>query len=172
MNKDFIKYGLLIALLPVLQEMIFNHINLFGFVNPLVYIIFIFLFPFYKSKTWVLTGAFVLGLLIDMITNDGGIHTFALVFVAYFRVLILRFIKGTSFADADSLNIYNLGNTVQFVWILIVTFIHHFIVFFLEQFSFHGFGNVLLKTFLTTILTSVLITFGIHLFMKNKSNVW
>ena len=172
MNKDFFKYGILIAFLPLLQEVIFNHIHLFGFINPMIYIVFIFVFPVYKDKTYLLLAAFTLGLLIDMLSNDGGINTFALVFVAYFRLLILRFIKGTSFTDVDSLDISNLGPTIQTIWILIITFIHHFLVFLFEQFSFSRFGSVLIKTFITTLLTSLLIGFGMQLFMKKKSNVW
>ena len=145
MSKDVIKYLLLIAFLPILQEMIFNHILLFGFVNPMVYILFLFVFPVYKNKTWLLLAAFTLGILIDILTNDGGIHAFALVFVAYYRLLILQFIKGTNFTDQDSLRITDLGLPILSIWVLILAFIHHFLVFILEQFSFHLFGAMLWK---------------------------
>lgn len=172
MNNDSIKYLLLIALLPVLQEMVFNNIDLFGFINPMIYVVFIFVFPVLKNKIWLILSAFFLGILIDMLTNDGGIHAFSLLFVAYYRLLVLRFVKGTNFTEVDSLDIRNLDAPVQAVWISIVVFIHHFLVFFLEQFSFHRFGNVLLKSFLTTILTTILISIGLQLFMKKKSNAW
>ncbi len=151
MNKDILKYGFLILLLPVLQEVLFNHINLFGFVNPMIYVVFVFVFPVYKSKTSILWASFILGVFIDMLTNEGGIHTFSLVFVSYYRLFILRFIKGNSIGDEESIDILQLGNSMQTVWILIVSCIHHFLGFILEQFSFHRFGFVLLKTFLTTL---------------------
>lgn len=172
MNKDILKYGFLILLLPVIQEVIFNHINLFGFVNPMIYVVFVFVFPVYKSKTSILWTSFILGLLIDMLTNEGGIHTFSLVFVSYFRLFLLRFVKGSSLGDDDTLDILQIGNSIQVIWILIVSFIHHFLVFILEQFSFHRFGFVMLKTFLTTILTSLLISFALQIFLKKKSNAW
>ncbi len=105
MNKDILKYGFLILLLPVLQEVLFNHINLFGFVNPMIYVVFVFVFPVYKSKTSILWASFILGVFIDMLTNEGGIHTFSLVFVSYYRLFILRFIKGNSIGDEESIDI-------------------------------------------------------------------
>jgi hypothetical protein len=172
MNKDILKYGFLILLLPILQEVIFNHINLFGFVNPMIYIVFVFVFPVYKNKTSILWASFILGLFIDMLSNEGGIHTFSLVFVSYFRLFFLRFVKGSSLGDEETIDILQIGNSIQVVWILIVSFTHHFLVYLLEQFSFHRFGFVLLKTFLTTILTSILISFALQIFLKKKSNAW
>lgn len=172
MNKDALKYGLFVLLLPIIQELIFNHINLFGFINPLFYIIFIFIFPVYKDKMWLLIAAFTMGIFLDMTTNDGGIHTFALVFVSYIRLFILRFIKGTHFDEVDSIDIFNLGNSIQFTWIVLLVFIHHFLVFLLEQFSFHLFGQVLVKTILTSILTTLIIIFVLRLFVKKNTNVW
>lgn len=55
---------------------------------------------------------------------------------------------------------------------MIVSFDTHFLVYLLEQFSFHRFGFVLLKTFLTTILTTLLISFALQIFLKKKSNAW
>lgn len=160
------------VLFIVLQEMIFNHINLFGFVNPMIYVAFIFVFPVYKDKTWLLLTAFMLGLFIDMLTNDGGIHAFSLVFVAYYRLLILRFIKGSHFSEEETINIKRLDSAIQVIWILIMVFIHSFLVFFLEQFSLLRFGNILLKTFSTTIFTTFLIIIGMQIFTKKESNVW
>jgi hypothetical protein len=119
-----------------------------------------------------LLTAFSLGIMIDFLTNDNGINAFAMVFVAYLRFIILRFIKGVSFENTDVMDITNLDDSISITWIVIITFIHHFIVFFLEQFSFHLLGHVLLKTILTTILTSILLTFGMQLLNNKKHNVW
>lgn len=172
MSKDIFKYGFLILIFPVLQEILFNHINLFGFINPLIYLSFVFVFPVLKNKSWTLIAAFTLGLLIDMLTNEGGINTFALVFVTNFRLFILRFIKGTGFSDSETIDLKELSAPIQFTWVLIIALIHHFLVFFLEQFSFHRFGHLLLKTVLTALLTTLVISFGLQIFMNRKSNVW
>lgn len=172
MNEDFVKYSLLVILLPIFQEFIFNHINLFGFINPYFYLVFLFIFPVYKDKMWLLIAAFIMGILLDMLSNSGGIHTFSIVFMSYIRLFVLKFIKGVRFDEVKSINISNLGESIQATWIFLVVFIHHFLVFLLEQFSFHLFGQVLIKTILTTILTSLTIIFALQLFTKKNTNVW
>ena len=170
MNSDFFKYGLLLLLLPFLQVSIFNNIDFMGYINPYLYVIFVFVFPLKKDKTSLLISSFLLGLFVDFLTNDGGIHAFSLVFVAYIRLFVLQLITQKSDSDIENLNIRNISYLNLLVWISILTFIHHFILFSLEQFSFKQFNSLLLKTFLTSIFSIVLIIFGLQLFMKKRSN--
>jgi len=170
MNSTLLKYGSLIFLLPFLQVSIFNNILLLDYINPLFYIIFVFVFPLSKNKTNLLLISFLLGICIDLLTNDGGIHAFSLVFIAYIRLFFLYVLTGKNDSDLDQLKISKLSFPILFIWISLLTFIHHFIVFYLEQFSLIRFDNLLLKTFLTSLLSIVLIIFGLQLFLKKKSN--
>ena len=170
MNSDFIKYAALLVLLPLLQISIFNNINLLGYINPLVYILFIFIFPLRKNKTLLLISSFILGISIDFLTNDGGIHAFSLVFIAFIRLALLRIIAGKSDTDIEDLQIKNNPFSILIIWIIFLTFIHHLVVFLLEQFSFQNFGTLLLKTFLTASFSVILIIFSLQLFLKKKAN--
>ncbi len=170
MNSTLLKYGILIILLTLLQVSIFNNVDLLGYINPYFYIIFIFVFPFDKNKTALLISSFLLGLFIDILTNDGGIHTFSIVFIAYFRVFLLQILSNKNEDDIEQINTKDLSFVVLFLWISILTFMHHFLIFSLEQFSFVEFSKLLLKTFLSSILSIVLIIFGLQLFLKKKSN--
>jgi hypothetical protein len=170
MNSSLLKYGYLLILLPILQVSIFNNVNLLGYINPYFYIIFIFIFPINKDKTILLLSSFFLGIFIDTLTNDGGIHTFSIVFIAYFRLFVLRVLSNKNDYDIEQLNTRDIDFPILFLWISILTFTHHFLVFSLEQFSFLKFSTLLLKTFLTSILSIVLIIFGLQLFLKKKSN--
>ncbi len=170
MNSDFFKYSLLLILLPFLQVSIFSNIDFMGYINPYLYVIFVFVFPLNKDKTSLLISSFLLGLFLDFLTNDGGIHAFSLVFVAYIRLFVLQIITQKSDSDIENLNIRKISYLNLLVWISILTFIHHFILFSFEQFSFKQFNSLLLKTFLTSIFSIVLIIFGLQLFMKKRSN--
>lgn len=170
MNTKAIKYWALLLLLPLLQLGIFNNILLLGYINPLVYVIFIFVYPIDKNKTSLLIASFLLGIAIDLLTNDGGIHAFSLVFVAYIRLFFLQLISGKSASDLEEVSIQNISFSLVILWIISITFIHHFLVFLLEQFSFVNFGSLLLKTLLTTSFSAILIIFGLQLFSKKKSN--
>ncbi len=170
MNSDTLKYGLLLLLLPILQVGVFNNVHFLGYINPYFYIIFVFIFPFNKDKTTLLIGSFLLGLFIDILTNDGGIHTFSIVFISYIRLIILQIISSKSDSEIEQLNVRNIPFSTLILWISILTFIHHFFIFSLEQFSFTHFDNLLLKTFLTSSFSIVLIIFGLQLFLNKKSN--
>ncbi len=141
-----------------------------GYINPYLYLIFVFVFPFSKDKTLLLISSFLLGLFIDFLTNDGGIHAFSLVFIAYIRFFALKVVSRKSDADIEETKISNISFLNLFIWISILTFIHHFILFSLEQFSFDQFSSLMLKTFLTSIFSIVLIIFGLQFFLKKRSN--
>ena len=170
MNNIITKYGPLIIILPILQVTLFNNINLFGYINPYVYIIFIFIFPISKNKTTLLISSFILGMAIDFLTNDGGIHTFSLVFIAFFRLALLKMFTGRGDTDIEELYIKDISYTILIVWIILLTFTHHFLVFLLAQFSFNNFGSVMLKTILASTFSVILIIFGLQLFLERKSN--
>ena len=167
MNNDLFKYGLLLIILPLLQVSIFNNIDLLGYINPYFYITFVFVYPIKKEKISLIITSFLLGLFIDILTNDGGIHAFSIVFIAFIRLFLLRMITRKSFDDAE-LNIRIIPFSSLILWIAILTFIHHFILFLLEQFSFSHFAILLQKTFLTTTFSIILIIFGLQLFLKRK----
>jgi hypothetical protein len=168
MNSSFFKYGSLLILLPLLQAGIFYNIDLLGYINPLVYIVFVFVFPLRKDKTALLLTSFLLGIFIDILTNDGGIHAFSLVFIAYIRLFLLRVLTGKTENDMEELTFEEIQFSTLFVWIAILTLLHHLLIFVLEPFSFSHFGNILQKTLLTATFSIVLIIFGIQLFLKRK----
>lgn len=170
MNKDLLTYGLLFILLPLLQITVFNHINFLGYINPYIYIIFVFVFPIRDNEKLLLILSFLMGLFLDAVTNEGGIHTFALVFISYMRVGFLKILTNKTDFDKEVHSITDVSSSVQLLWVILLTIIHHFLLFFMEQFSFHLFGKLLLKTFLTSTFTIVLIIFGFQFFLKKKSN--
>ncbi|PID68387.1 MAG: rod shape-determining protein MreD [Flavobacteriia bacterium] len=172
LNRPALTYGFWIVLLPLLQALVFNHIYLFGFINPLVYILFIVIFPFDSSKTNLLILSFLLGFSIDLISNEGGIHTFALVFVAFFRLLILKIIKSETVFDDELISYRNLSTANLHLWIFTLIVLHHFIVFSLESFSFHLIGSVFIKTITTAVLTYIIVLFFLSVFFKKRTYEW
>ncbi len=170
MNKDLFTYGFLILLLPVLQASIFNNVDLLGYIDPSFYILFIFVFPFYDNKTVLLLSSFMLGLFIDILTNDGGIHTFSLVFLAYFRGFLLGLITGKSIHDISEMKLREFSFSIIFFWVSILTLLHHFIIFLLDQFSFSNFGDLMLKTIVASTFSIIVIIMALQLFSRKISN--
>jgi len=170
MNKDIITYGTLVLLLPVLQVSVFNNVDLLGYIDPAFYVIFIVVFPFYKNKTAILISSFALGLIIDIFTNDGGIHTFSLVFIAYIRSFMLQLISGKSENEISEMKRQDFPFVLLFIWISILTLIHHFVLFSLEQFSFVNFAKIVLKTLVASTFSIIVIIMGLQLFSRRSSH--
>jgi rod shape-determining protein MreD len=154
--------------LLLLQVLVLNHVNLFGFINPLLYIIFVLLYPIKKNKTALLLLSFILGLCIDFFSDSGGIHAAATLLIAYIRLPILTVILGKSDFDYLLFNIRSIAFLKAFTFIATLTFIHHFILFSLEYFTLNAVSDIIFNTFFTGIFTLILCILGIILFTKKK----
>jgi rod shape-determining protein MreD len=84
------------VLLLLAQVLLFNQLDLFGFVNPFPYILFIILYPVNGNKTALLVSSFFLGLIMDMFWNSGGVHAASCLILAYIRPSIFKFSFGLS----------------------------------------------------------------------------
>lgn len=165
MNKTFHTPFLFISLV-LIQVLIFNNILFLGYVNPYVYLTFVFLYPLQTNRFPFLSLAFLLGLCVDLFTNSGGVHAFATLFVAYLR---LFFVKNIFKKDTSDFLLFSLREESfrkVFNYISILTVIHHFILFSLTNFSFGNLSYVLTNTLLSSIFTLVLYFTGTFIFRK------
>ena len=168
MNNEGLKSTLRFVVLLILQVLVLNHFNLFGFINPMVYIVWVILFPIQKDKSLVLILSFLLGLAIDFFSDSGGINAAATLFIAYTRVPILNMVLGKSDFDYVLFNIKSIPTIKAITYISLITFIHHFIIFGLEFYSLSAILSILSNTFITGLFTITIIVLGIHLFSKQK----
>lgn len=168
MNKIALNNTIRFIALLFLQVLVFNHMNIFGNINPMVYIVWVFLFPFRKRRGLFLILSFFLGISIDFFSDSGGINAFAITFIAYLRLPILIAILRKSDFDYVQFNLRNISTNKAFLFIVTLTFIHHFIVFSLEYFSFNAILSIISNTILTSIFTILISTLGIVLFTKKK----
>lgn len=151
-----------------LQVFILNHVNIFGHINPMVYITWVFLYPVRKTRGLFLILSFLLGISIDFFSDSGGVNAFAITFIAYFRLPILMAVLRKSDLDYAQFNLKTLTVNKIILFISILTIIHHFIIFSLEYFSFSEFLNIISSTILTSIFTILISFLGFTLFTKKK----
>ncbi len=150
-----------------LQILIFNNINLFGYLNPYPYILFILLFPVNSNKSVVLLSSFSLGILIDMFANSGGIHTMASLILAYIRPSLFKFAFGLSY-EYQTVKIADKISPERITLLLLAIVIHHFILFFFEFFRFDLIVTVLFRTLLSSLFTFTISILIIYLIKPNK----
>ncbi|PIE99233.1 MAG: rod shape-determining protein MreD [Polaribacter sp.] len=170
MNKNLRLISLFLFLL-LLQVLILNNINLFGYINPYLYIAFIFAFPVNKNKVPILTFSFLLGLFVDIFSNSGGINAIALLSIAYLREGLFKRIFQKTESEYKLFNLDNEPFGDVFIYISILTFTHHFILFSLANFSVnHFFKNVILNTLVSGVFTLLLYFLGSFIFRKSEQN--
>jgi rod shape-determining protein MreD len=164
MINSVIRYSIISVILIMLQVLLFNNIQFSGYVNPYVYIMLIMLLPVEISAWLLLLIAFFTGLIIDFFTGTPGMHTSATVLAGFVRPYILRLIAprdGYEAGAKPSMEIYG------FRWFLfyavIIVFIHHLSLFYLEVFRFADFFRTLLRVLLSSLFSVTFILLAEYL---------
>ncbi len=154
-------------LLQAAQIIIFNNMNFLGYISPFPYILFIILYPVNSNKFGLLMASFFLGLIMDMFSNSGGIHTTACLVLAYYRPYLFRFSFGLSY-EYQTVKLNDVLTPERFSFILLSVVIHHFVLFILEAFKVSFVLDVLIRTLLSTVFTIIICIIIIYLIKPNK----
>jgi rod shape-determining protein MreD len=136
MIRYFSRHIVNFIFLILFQVLILNNIQVSGYINPYLYVLFIILLPFETPKWLLLVTGFMLGLSIDLFSNAIGMHTFATVLIAFLRPYLLKYIAP---------------------YAILLILIHHFALFFMEAFKFQQFFATLLRVILSSIFTLLLV---------------
>ncbi|WP_445381257.1 rod shape-determining protein MreD [Robiginitalea sp. IMCC43444] len=148
-----------IALL-LAQVLIFNNLNIFGFINPMIYIIFFYWYPVKENRTLLLGIAFALGFSIDLFSDTMAMHTAASLTTAYLRPALMRFVFGVNL-EFQNFRLSNSTRVQQITFLALLILVHHLVFFVLEIFSFSNLLLILkrvLFTGLSTFIFTILLT--------------
>lgn len=158
MSKQLIRYALTFVALIALQLLVLNNINLGGYINPYVYILFIMLLPFEIPGWILLILGFLTGLIIDAFSGTLGMHSSATLFIAFIRPTVLSNISTYELDDKKGSPTMSMNDIGWFIkYTLVMVFAHHFVLFYLETFSFTHFFATLLRIILSSMLTVLFI---------------
>ena len=169
MNSLRLNIALRFIVLVLLQVLIFSHINFLGYINPYIYLLFIFLYPANNNRVVFLILAFFLGLSVDLFLDSGGVHAAACVFTAYIRPVVLKFSFGMLY-EHQTIKYGNAEVGSLLGYISILTLAHHFMLFLLEIFNMSQILLVLQKTLFSGIFTIILGLLLILLFSGKKKS--
>lgn len=167
MSNSFIGNTIRFIVLIFLQVLILDHINFGGYINPYLYVYFILLLPFEVPGWLLLISSFALGFSIDIFSGTLGMHTAASVLMAFARPIILRSIGSNREYESDMQpSIHDLGFRWFLTYSLILIFIHHLALFYIEVFRFSGFFNTLQRVIYSTVFTTILVIITQYLFYR------
>ena len=157
---------ILILILVLLQTFVFSKMNFNQIATPYIYILFIILYPANQNRYLFLVLCFLLGWGVDLLEDTGGIHAFASLTIGFFSKYIIRMVSGTKFFELEEFKYsdFNVGQWI--VYTLLMVFIHHFLLYFMESLSFANFGGIMIRTLASSGITLLFVYFYLILFRK------
>lgn len=167
MNSNFILNIIRFFTLLVIQIFVLNQIHFGGWINPYIYILFIILYPINSNKFGFITSSFLLGLMMDIFSDSGGVHATASLLLAYVRPSFLRFAFGLSY-EYQTIRIAEKLSVDRFTFIMISILFHHLLLFTLELYRFDLFFEIISRTILSTIFTFIICVISIYLIKPNR----
>ena len=143
--------------LILLQVFILDNIQFMGYINPMIYVLFILSLPVRFPKWALLILAFIMGLIIDVFSNTAGMHSFALFVAAFLRTPVINIFTSIDEGSNPTPSFHTFGVSAYVKYVVILVLIHHFILFFIESFSFLHLTLLIPKIIISSTVTILLI---------------
>ena len=167
MNRDNILHIFQFFLLLFLQSFLLNNINLFGFINPNLYLLFIIIYRLDGNPTLLIIIGFVMGLLLDLLTQGSGGHTIATLTIAFLRLSIIKFSFGVNY-DVPMGMIKGSLLRQRLLYFMLMVVIHHLVLYSIVYFSFDNTITILKNTIFTSFFTFIMVFISLGLFREKN----
>jgi hypothetical protein len=171
--KNIIRFALFI----LFQVFVLGKIPpLHQFVVPYLYFLFILWLPFKIARGALTLLGFIFGLGLDLFTKTPGLHAAACTLIAYVRPFLISLLmpKEATEIGYSEPSITSMSFVPYAVYVLVLTFLHHSYLVFMEWLHFGNFFYFLGKVFATTAISLLLILITETLFVrkaKYRTNV-
>ncbi|UBM57599.1 hypothetical protein LAG90_12315 [Marinilongibacter aquaticus] len=168
-SQDVIKAIALGLFLIFVQAFFVRNLVLYDVAFCFLYILVILWLPAEMDSIWVILFAFGIGLFVDMFYNTAGIHAAACTLLGFLRKPILKYVSPSRGMENEIQNsLDELGHQRYLVYITLMVFIHHTVLFFIEAGGLHLVLYTLIKIFCSLVFT-VLVIYLISIFSANLS---
>lgn len=162
------RYFIIFFVLMALQIFILNNVSAIGMTAPYLYVAFVLMLPINLSPTFVLLLSFFVGLIEDLSISSLGVHSCAMVFLAFVRPTILKLMAPRGGYERNNIPLLKYFG---FVWALKYVFvsvlIHHLVLYFCFSFSLDDAGFLFVRMLINVFLTVLLILLS-QLFVFKK----
>lgn len=167
MNNSYFVNTVRFILLVLVQVLVFNQLNFFGFINPMVYILFLYWYPIKENRAAFIGLSFILGLSIDLFSDTMALHAASTVTIAYIRPAIMRFVFGVNI-EFQSFRLGSSTKAQQITFLTLLIVVHHLVFFTLEIFSLANTLLILKKTLAIGTATLILCLLFTSLFSVKR----
>ena len=166
MTNKMIKYTVMFLVAVLVQVLFLNQVQFSGYINPYFYIVFVLLLPLSTPRYLLLLLGFLIGLTIDIFSDSLGIHAAATVLIAYIRPFVIRVISTREEDRNDFPGLLQNKFNWFFSYVTILVLAHHFVLFYLEYFTFSHFFYTLLKVIFSSVFTIFIIVLSQFLIFR------
>ena len=157
--SKFWQYFLLFVGCVLAQVFVFDNIQLWGFIEPYIYLLFLLILPNNVSRPFLYILGFLLGLSVDLFSSTLCLHAAATIFMAFLRAPLISFTTSQQQLQKTPLPILR---AMGFAWtarfIVLLVFAHHLLLHFLSTAPvFTTPWLTLLRVIANTLVTSLIL---------------
>lgn len=165
MNRIVIKNILRFFALILIQVLIMNRFNFYGFLNPYVYILFILMLPFETAGWLLLLLSFFTGLTVDVFSGTLGLHAASSVFMAFIRPGVIKLVGEKPEYDITTQpTLHQMGIKWFVAYSAIMILGHHLFLNFLDVFSLAEFWQTLGRVIVSSLFTFLFVILFQYIF--------
>ena len=157
MNLHVVREIAVFFMLMLGQVLVFNHIHLFNFATPLLYIYAVLRYPRGLSRSLALLFSFVMGAFIDIFSNTPGVTMASLTLLGLIQPKLLLLFVQRDNTDEFIPSIEALGTARFIYYTLSMVLIYCLCFFSLESFNFFNWQQWLKNVGGSMALTSLFI---------------
>lgn len=157
-------------LIALAQILLLNNIQLFGYMQPLIYIWFIILLPNNFPKWLVMILGFLMGFTMDVFSAQLGFHTATATLTATIKPMLLSWFVNNFDNNTFRPSISEMGFLSYLGFVSAMTFLHTLVYNLIESFSFAEILSLLLRVLISSLISVGLILISDALFIKERKD--
>ena len=152
-----------LLLIFVLQVLLFDHLHIGSWGIMMIYILFLINLPIRIPRWAEMLIGLLVGIMMDVWHSSLGIHIAACVALSFVRPLLLTNAVQDIERIKDNISVQTIGRIEYTKCAVILTIMHHFIVFSLETWNIQFWWIVILQTLISSAMTLCVILGYEHL---------
>ena len=146
-----------LLLIFVLQVLLFDHLHIGSWGIMMIYILFLINLPIRIPRWAEMLIGLLVGIMMDVWHSSLGIHIAACVALSFVRPLLLTNAVQDIERIKDNISVQTIGRIEYTKCAVILTIMHHFIVFSLETWNIQFWWIVILQTLISSTMTLCVI---------------
>lgn len=165
---DFLRKLVIAVPVLLLQVLALNHIHLFGYATPFLFIYLILINDVSSTPADRMLWAFFMGLVTDIFSSTPGMHAASATLLAYIQPWLLGLFVSLDKKDQFAPGVETMNTRQFFLYLTAGTLVHHICYFLLKTFSFQDWRVLILRIVASMVLTMLLMAVSEYLFRVKK----